>query len=183
MNLSDIIAENLKRLRLERNLSLGQLAQLSNVSKVMLSQIEKGDTNPTINTIWKIAKGLNVPYTLLIDKHESQTSVVTKLETEKQITEDGKYRVYCYYGNTPHRNFELFLLELDLGSEYTSIGHTEKSQEYITIIQGELLLSTNDENYLVKKEDSICFLSANPHTYKSCGKDPLKAMVVNFYPI
>ncbi len=41
MNLSTIIAENLNRLRLERNLSLGQLSQLSDVSKVMLSQIEK----------------------------------------------------------------------------------------------------------------------------------------------
>lgn len=183
MNLSTIIAENLNRLRLERNLSLGQLSQLSDVSKVMLSQIEKGDANPTINTIWKIAKGLNVPYTLLIDKHESKTSVIRKLETEKQITEDGKYRVYCYYGDTPHRNFELFLLELDLGSEYTSIGHTEKSQEYITVFQGELLLSINNEDYLVKKEDSICFSSTNPHTYKSCGKDTLKAIVVNFYPI
>ena len=61
--------------------------------------------------------------------------------------EDGKYRVYCYYGDTPHRNFELFLLELDSEAVYTSIGHTEKSQEYITVIQGELLLSTNNEDY------------------------------------
>jgi transcriptional regulator with XRE-family HTH domain len=51
-----MIAENLKRLRLERNLSLGQLAELFDVSKVMISQIKKGDINPTINTIWKIAK-------------------------------------------------------------------------------------------------------------------------------
>lgn len=56
MNLNSVIAENLKRLRLERNLSLGQLAELSEVSKVMISQIEKGDTNPTINTIWKLLK-------------------------------------------------------------------------------------------------------------------------------
>ncbi len=58
MNINSIIAENLKTLRTERNLSLGQLAELSNISKVMLSQIEKGDTNPTINTLWKIANGL-----------------------------------------------------------------------------------------------------------------------------
>lgn len=63
MNINSIIAENLKTLRTERNLSLGQLAELSGISKVMLSQIEKGDTNPTINTLWKIAKGLKVPYT------------------------------------------------------------------------------------------------------------------------
>ncbi len=68
MNINSIIAENLKTLRTERNLSLGQLAELSNISKVMLSQIEKGDTNPTINTLWKIANGLKVPYTLLLEQ-------------------------------------------------------------------------------------------------------------------
>lgn len=183
MNLNPIIAENLKRLRLERNLSLGQLAELSGVSKVMLSQIEKGDSNPTINTIWKIAKGLNVPYTVLIDKHEDETSVVKKSEAEHQNSEDGTYRVYCYYGNTPYRNFELFLLELDSNATYTSVGHSEKSQEYISVIQGELVLTTNNEDYLLKQEDCICFSSANSHTYKSCGKSTLKAIVVNFYPI
>ncbi|WP_027624040.1 helix-turn-helix domain-containing protein [Clostridium lundense] len=183
MNLNSVIAENLKRLRLERNLSLGQLAELSEVSKVMISQIEKGDTNPTINTIWKIAKGLNVPYTVLIDKHENPTSIVKKEDTKEQISEDGTYRVYCYYGNTPNRNFELFLLKLDSGSTYTSVGHSEKSQEYITVLEGELILSINDENYSLGVEDSICFSSATPHTYKSCGKTTLKAMVINFYPI
>ncbi|NMM64943.1 helix-turn-helix domain-containing protein [Clostridium sp. P21] len=183
MNLNTIIGENLKRLRLERNLSFGQLAELSEVSKVMISQIEKGDSNPTINTIWKIAKGLNVPYTMLIDKHEDQTSVVKKSDAEYQASEDGSYRVYCYYGSTPHRNFELFLLELDSGTSYTSIGHSQKSQEYINILQGELVLSTNDKDYLLKEEDSICFLSEEPHVYRSCGKNTLKATVVNFYPI
>lgn len=183
MNLSPVIAENLKRLRLERNLSLGQLSELSEVSKVMLSQIEKGDTNPTINTIWKIAKGLNVPYTVLIDKQENHISVVRKSEAREQSSEDGTYRIYCYYGNTPHRNFELFLLEIDSSAVYTSVGHSEKSQEYIIVLEGGLLLSTNKEDYLLKKEESICFSSAAPHTYKSCGETTLKAVVVNFYPI
>ncbi|MGD8190697.1 helix-turn-helix domain-containing protein [Brevibacillus ginsengisoli] len=183
MNLNLVIAQNLKRLRLERNLSLGQLAELSEVSKVMLSQIEKGDTNPTINTIWKIAKGLNVPYTVLIDKHEQNTTVIKKTEAKEQSSKDGTYRVYCYYGNTPQRNFELFLLEMDSGATYTSVGHSEKSQEYITVLEGELVLSTNNEDYVLKKEDSISFSSAVPHTYKSCGETTLKAMVINFYSI
>ena len=44
MNLNEIIAVNLKRLRAERGFSLGKLSELSGVSKVMLSQIEKGES-------------------------------------------------------------------------------------------------------------------------------------------
>lgn len=72
---------------------------------------------------------------------------------------------------------------MDSGASYTSVGHSEKSQEYITVLEGELELLTNNEDYLLKTEDFICFLSETPHTYKSCGKTTLKAMVVNFYPI
>ena len=58
MDLGKIIGENLRRLRTERNLSLGQLAKTSEISKGILSEIEKGNSNPTINTILKIADGL-----------------------------------------------------------------------------------------------------------------------------
>ncbi len=68
MNLNNIIAGNLKRLRNERQLSLSKLSDICGVSKVMLGQIERGESNPTINTIWKIAGGLRVPYTSLIDE-------------------------------------------------------------------------------------------------------------------
>jgi transcriptional regulator with XRE-family HTH domain len=183
INLNLIIADNLKRLRQERNLSLGQLAELSGVSKVMLAQIEKGDTNPTINTIWKIANGLKVPYTALIDEREIDAQVIAKKDTAQQISEDQKFRIYCYYSTNQKRNFELFTIELDPESSYTSLGHSEKSFEYILALDGELLLETGNKTYILKPEESICFASATPHTYTNPGTAVVKAVSINFYPI
>mgnify|MGYP001481338993 FL=1 len=53
-NIGHIVAENLKRLREERKLSLDAVAKSSGVSKSMLGQIERGVTNPTISTLWKM---------------------------------------------------------------------------------------------------------------------------------
>ena len=78
MNLNEIIAVNSKRLRAERGFSLGKLSELSGVSKVMLSQIEKGESNPTINTLWKIAGGLQVSYTKLIDEQIDAPLLIQK---------------------------------------------------------------------------------------------------------
>ena len=64
------IGANLKQMRTERNLTLGQLSGLAGISKAMLSEMEKGMGNPTINTIWKIANGLKVPYTRLLEGSE-----------------------------------------------------------------------------------------------------------------
>lgn len=76
MKLNDIIAANLNKLRTDRNLSRYQLSELSKISKVMLSQIEKGESNPTTNTIWKIITGLQVPYTKLIDSPMEDASAI-----------------------------------------------------------------------------------------------------------
>lgn len=182
MNISEVIAENLKRLRTERNLSLGQLSELCGISKVMLSQIEKSDTNPTINTIWKIANGLKVPYTALLDQLEYDTTVVRKSDINAQAADNGHYRIYCYYSNTPERNFELFQIELDSGHSYTSIGHSEKSQEYIMVIEGELTLTSNNQKYILQPNDCICFSASAEHIYHSSGSSMLKASITNFYP-
>ena len=80
MELGEIIAYNLKELRTERNLTLGQLSRRSGISKAMLSEIEKGGSNPTINTLWKIANGLHVPYTRLMNSIEREITVVRKSE-------------------------------------------------------------------------------------------------------
>ena len=61
-NIGHIVAENLKRLREERKLSLDAVAKCSGVSKSMLGQIERGVTNPTISTLWKIAAHCTRPF-------------------------------------------------------------------------------------------------------------------------
>ena len=72
------IGANLKQMRTERNLTLGQLSGLAGISKAMLSEMEKGMGNPTINTIWKIANGLKVPYTRLLEGSEPGPTLVRR---------------------------------------------------------------------------------------------------------
>ena len=182
MDINQIISENLKRLRMERNLSLGQLAELSSVSKVMLCQIEKGDTNPTINTIWKIANGLKVSYTALMEKPEHVAAVVAKADISVQNYENGHYRLYCYYATSPQRDFEVFQIELDSGYSHTTIGHSEKSQEYIMVLEGEMTFTVNDETFILLPNDAISFTASNKHSYLSSGSQTLKAYLINYYP-
>ena len=63
MNL--IVARNIKRLREEKKLSMDELAKLSGVSKSMLAQVERGEGNPTLSTLWKLSSGMKVPFNAL----------------------------------------------------------------------------------------------------------------------
>lgn len=182
MDIGKIIGLNLNKLRMERNLSLGQLAESSHISKVMLSQIEKGDTNPTINTIWKIANGLRVPYTVLLEQPEHGISVISKGDALKQTNEGEHYRIYCYYENTPQRDFEMFQIELDPGCETAPVTHSAKSYEYVMVLEGELLVTVGEDRYSLRRDDAVSFASDVPHTYAAAGDKMLRAIVVNHYP-
>ena len=148
------IGANLKQLRTERNLTLGQLSGLAGISKAMLSEMEKGMGNPTINTIWKIANGLKVPYTRLLEGSEPGPTLVRREELSPQTEGNGHYRVYCYFQGGPERSFELFYMELDPHTANTSPGHLAQAQEYITVLEGELTVETGGKSYRLGPGDA-----------------------------
>lgn len=181
MDLNDIISVNLKKLRMQRNLSLGQLSELSGVSKVMLSQIEKGESNPTINTIWKIATGLQVPYTSLIDSPLDDCIIIHKKDRSKQAENDNSFISYCYYTTNPNRNFELFQVEMKPHSKHDSEGHSARTQEYIVVNQGELTIQLTSGEYTLLEGDSIHFDSSLPHSYSNNQNERLEFTNIIYY--
>lgn len=76
--IDDNIAINLKRIRKEKNMSLDMVAELTGVSKSMLGQIERGESNPTIGTISRIVEGIQISYEDLLYRKESQAQVIDK---------------------------------------------------------------------------------------------------------
>ena len=65
-NLARFLSTTLKQLRQQRGWSLSRLAEATGVSKAMLGQIERNESSPTVATLWKIATGLNVPFSTFI---------------------------------------------------------------------------------------------------------------------
>ncbi|MDO4553903.1 MAG: XRE family transcriptional regulator [Lachnospiraceae bacterium] len=179
MEISEIIAVNLKRLREERNLSLGQLAELAGVSKVMLSQLEKGTSNPTINTVWKITGALKLPYTSLLDLPESEVVHVKKKDIHD--LEEDKYHIFSYYAKDANRPFELYQIEMDTGCIHESIGHSSDSSEYIMVIDGKMELEVNGKTYVLEPDDGFCFEAATPHIYRNISDKKVKLFLMIYY--
>lgn len=135
------IALNLKRIRKSHHMSLDMMAEKTGVSKSMLGQIERGESNPTISTIGKIVEGLRIPF--------EQT---------------GK--------------FELLSVRLEAETECQNPPHHEETVEYVTVIQGRLLLSVGEEDYVVEEQQAVRFHTTQNYFYKNHGKTPLLLQVV-----
>jgi len=181
MDISAIIGENLRRIRQERNLSLGQLAARSGVSKVLLSQIERGDGNPSISTVWKIADALQVPYTALLDRERDGGTVVSFADLPVQRLDDGRGELRCYYPHTRERIFELFRMTVLPGGAHVAQGHGERTDEYVLVVAGTLQIELDDGAHTLGAGDAISFHSNRAHTYRNAGGGALSLVIVNYY--
>lgn len=163
MEIGEIIAHNLKKIREERNLSQGQLADMAGVSKVIISQIEKGDSNPTINTIWKLTGALELPYTSLLEVEATKTEHMKKADVS-ELVED-KYHIFSYYSKNADRNFEVYQIEMESGCNHPSIGHSSNSYEYVMLMEGKITIKVNDFEYVLEEDDALYFDGSVPHCY------------------
>lgn len=182
MDISEVLGQNLKRLRTERNLSLGALAERSGVSKMMLSQIERGDSNPTVNTLWKIVNGLGVTYSALMERQAPEATVVRAEDAPTHVTEDGGYRLSCYFPNAPERDFEIYHDVIDPGCLHETQGHGEGTEEFVYVTDGAFVMSVGGEDYRLGRGDAIHFDASQPHAYRNDGDVPCGMVVINRYP-
>ena len=97
--LNILVSENIKRIRQEKNLSLGDLAKLSDVSKSMLAQIERGEGNPTLSTLWKIANGMQVSFNTLIAQPKLPYKVTKLAEIEPILDMNGGLKNYSLFSD------------------------------------------------------------------------------------
>lgn len=182
-NLNLIIAINLKRIRDERKLSLDKVANLTGVSKSMLGQIERGESNPTISTVWKIANGLKVSFTDLINQHQSDIVVFTKREIKPLIEDDGRYKLYPIFPYEDGRRFEMYSIDIEENGHLAAEAHREGTEEFLTVFQGEVTVSINEEKHLLNKGDSIRFKADKPHDYSNSGHELAMISMVIYYPL
>lgn len=82
MELNRAVAENIKRIRKSKKLSMERLAAESGVSRSMLGQIERGEANPSVAILGKLALALKVPAEILLENDEFQPlQLVRELDT------------------------------------------------------------------------------------------------------
>ena len=183
MNL--VIADNLKELRARQQLSLGEAAERTGVSKSMLGQIERGESSPTISTLWKIATGLHVSFTSLIEQPEQNIAMVHEADMTPLLNDRGHFRLYPVFEARPGRDFEMLDLELDPGSVSDSSAHAEGTEEFVLVYQGALeitLGSTGRERYTVPRGSAIHYRADQPHTYRNAVDALTRAAMVISYP-
>ena len=177
----EVVAENLRLLREERNLSLQNLAERTGVSKSMLRQIETGKSSPTIETLWKIANGMRISFTSLLRSRVSR-AVLRNFRDEEPLRDEARgYRAYPVVPFNPEGAFELYYVEVDPGCLMESEPHNGLVEEHVLVLQGELSVRVGDRTYRVCREQCLSFMADLPHAYENSEDTMVFAAMVLSY--
>jgi transcriptional regulator with XRE-family HTH domain len=168
-SLTTKISTTLKSLRGQRSWSLRTTSQKTGVSKAMLGQIERGESSPTISTLWKIASGFDVSFSSFVeDVHSNQTDPIHRKQDLKQMhAEDNKIKIMSLFAYDKQLAFEVFIIELLPGCEHLSPPHQKGVIEHVIVLSGEIEVLINGNWHIVKQYEGLRFAADKPHGYRN----------------
>jgi transcriptional regulator with XRE-family HTH domain len=181
-DLAPIVGGNLRRLRTKRGLSLERLSQLSGVSRAMLGQIELGQSAPTINILWKIARALEVTFSALISSRTQSGALVLRADQAKILTsKDRSFSSRALFPFDEPRRVEFYELRLSVGGVEDADAHAPGTSENLVVTQGTVEIDVAGETHRLNTGDSITFEADAVHAYRNAGKGDAVMYLVMVY--
>ncbi len=148
------LGRNLQNLRRDKGVSLTKLAADAGIAKSNLSRLEQGSGNPTVDTIWRLAVELDVPF----------GSLISSVDTP--FGNDGvQFKLIEQGSDTPQ--VDAYWMSVSPNTERLSEAHSHGTIESITIISGQLEISTPDNVVSLKAGDRFSFDADKPHSYRT----------------
>jgi XRE family transcriptional regulator, regulator of sulfur utilization len=176
----------LAALRQQRGLSLDELSRQSGVSKSMLSQIERNQTNPTIAIVWRLANALGVEMGELIAGTAKASApainLVSAHHTPTMRSPDGKCELRILGPIDLAGRFEWYELTIQPGGALHSEPHEPGSREHLTVMSGTLRVQSGDGVKQVVRQETIRYAADVPHAITNTGKSEASALLVVLHP-
>jgi transcriptional regulator with XRE-family HTH domain len=175
------LARSLKRRRLERAISLSELARRAGVSKATLSSLERGTGNPSVDTVWALAQALNVPFGDLFDGTDDDLVQVHRIADAQIVTDQDGFLGRRLLSRQGRGGFELYVLDLAADAKRNASAHSPGVVEHVTVISGRAEVGPDDDPATLGEGDYLTFAVDLPHHYHALG-GPARLLSLTDYP-
>lgn len=172
----------IQQLRKRENLTLDALAKVSGVSKSMLSQIERGQTNPTLATVWALAEGLKVDVSEIIGGQKTdkrvRIDVASASFTPEIRTEDGLCVLRILSPADRAESVEWYELLFSPGGALVSSPHAHGMREHLTVFDGELTVTAGGQTSVIGAGATARYPADVRHAIENASDSPARALLV-----
>ncbi len=173
----------MKQRRKALGLNLLQLAELSNVSRSMLSEIERGNANPTFTNLWNITQALGVSIDELAHSSvENQPPAIERqdaINTPRMHSKDQGCELIALNPVDTATEFEWYQLIIQPGCQLASEAHVRGTQEHLSIIEGQMRVELEDDITAIGTiGDTLRYPADIQHCIKNPGSVTARAFLV-----
>lgn len=182
MELNRAVAENIKRIRKSKKLSMERTAAIAGVSRSMLGQIERGEANPSVAIIGKLAAALKVPAEVLLENDDFESLLLSREVDNRAARLDGGKAVLrpsFAYDDTTRQ--ETFFLDLYISGRYTPEPSVPGCVCHATLISGTVRLNAEEQDFQLMERDALRFAADRPYFFENMTNSTARLLLAYQY--
>ncbi len=180
-NSDDILTRlpaRLKEARRAKGLSLEAVANLSGVSRSMVSQIERGESSPTISTLWNLTRALQVDFAGLLEDGETadRIEVLRSAEVPSIDNMGEKCRIRILSPPEEAGGHEAYDIQFDAGGALNSQPHARGAREQLTVLEGTVRVTSGSAVSELGQGDTARYAADIAHSI--CADGPARVFLI-----
>ena len=174
------IGQKIKKLRVQKGLTLEELASRSELTKGFLSQLERDLTSPSISTLNDILEALGSSLSEFFMEEKEEKVVFQK--SDFFIDERDDYTINWIVPNTQKNSMEPILIEIPMGGSSFEL-EPHSGEEFGYVLEGNVTLVCGDKKYTIKKGETFYMNGKNFHYIENTKKTVAKVLWVSTPPL
>jgi transcriptional regulator with XRE-family HTH domain len=180
---NQILQDRVTLLRKKNKLTLDQLAAQSGVSRSMLSQIERGQANPTLAVTFRIAQAFGISIGELVEQAGSSANIdiVHADDPNNLFRTDKECKIRTLSPLHMEKNVEFCELKIAPNASLKSAAHFEGARELLTVTQGSTKVHSGGTQCSLGIGDSAHYRADLEHSIENTGKNELVCFLVVTY--
>ena len=172
------VGKRLKELREKRGVSLRALSRLSGLSANTLSMIERGQSSPSVSTLYRLVDALNIPISAVFQNEPNREAIVFRKVSERAHVPFPLGVWEGLGGESFVGNVQPFMLSLESGANSGPHGIVHTGHEFVMCLRGELEYEIGEQHFLLKAGDSLLFAARLEHCWRNPGSVVSNVLIV-----
>jgi transcriptional regulator with XRE-family HTH domain len=165
------IGNKIRMIRKEKGFTLETMANKTGLSKGLLSQVERGISQPSLDSLWKITRALEASIIHFFEDIDQKHVHVTRKEKRRQMVFPESTGTYSLLSSGGNAKLGMLEVRLQPGQMVMDKFVQAEGEECFVVTKGSVTVRVNDEEHVLGEGDSISFDSAKSHTIENTGED------------
>jgi transcriptional regulator with XRE-family HTH domain len=179
------LGKKIQQHRIDKGLTLQELAEKTGFTKGYLSKIENSEKAPPVSTLINLAKALNVSMSEIFGETDERNLICLVKRAERRIiARDGSVFGYAYQTlahKFHNKHMDPYFLTLPLEPR-ENVLFQHKGEEIIFVLGGTMKFFHGEKEFIVEEGDCIYFDGSLPHYGVCQGNKEVKCLIVIYTP-